>query len=118
MSNERALAEGARAWPFEEARRVVQRIDGKAPEKGYVLFETGYGPSGLPHFGTFGEVARTTLVRRAFQRLYDVPTRLFCFSRDQDFLRMVPDHIPNKEMAAAQLGPPLLPLPDTLSQNK
>src|SRR3546814_2269968 len=103
MSNERALAEGARAWPFEEARRVVQRIDGKAPEKGYVLFETGYGPSGLPHIGTFGEVARTTMVRQAFQRLSDVPTRLFCFSDDMDGLRKVPDNIPNKEMVAEHL---------------
>src|SRR3546814_1582299 len=91
MSNERALAEAARAWPFEEARRVLQRIDGNAPKKGYVLFETGYGPSGLPHIGTFGEVARTTMVRQAFQRLCDVPARLFCFSADMDGLRKAPE---------------------------
>src|SRR3546814_12371678 len=97
MSNERARAGGARAWPFEEARRGVQRIDGKAPEKGYVLFETGYGPSGLPHIGTFGEVARTTMVRQAFQRLSDVPTRLLCFSDDMDGLRKVPDNITRSE---------------------
>ncbi|GAB4223664.1 MAG: lysine--tRNA ligase [Kiloniellaceae bacterium] len=112
MSNERELAEGARAWPFEEARRVVKRIGGKTPEKGYVLFETGYGPSGLPHIGTFGEVARTTMVRQAFQRLSDVPTRLFCFSDDMDGLRKVPDNIPNKEMVAEHLGKPLTQIPD------
>jgi lysyl-tRNA synthetase class 1 len=112
MTDERTLAEGARAWPFEEARRVLQRIDGKAPEKGYVLFETGYGPSGLPHIGTFGEVARTTMVRQAFQRLSDVPTRLFCFSDDMDGLRKVPDNIPNKEMVAEHLGRPLTQIPD------
>ena len=65
----RELAENSRAWPFEEARKVVKRLGGKVPEKGYVLFETGYGPSGLPHIGTFGEVLRTTMVRRAFELL-------------------------------------------------
>src|SRR3546814_7739300 len=82
MSNERALAEGARAWPFEEARRVAQRIDGKAPEKGHVLFETGYGPPGLPHIGTFGELARTNMVRQALQRLSAVSTRRVRFAGD------------------------------------
>ena len=112
MTSERELAEGARAWPFEEARRVVKRLGGKTPEKGYVLFETGYGPSGLPHIGTFGEVARTTMVRQAFQRLSDVPTRLFCFSDDMDGLRKVPDNIPNKAMVAEHLGKPLTQIPD------
>jgi lysyl-tRNA synthetase, class I len=72
MASERELAKAARAWPFEEARKLVDRTGGKAPEKGYVLFETGYGPSGLPHIGTFGEVVRTTMVRQAFRRLSDV----------------------------------------------
>ncbi len=112
MANERELAEGARAWPFEEARRVVKRLAGKKPEKGYVLFETGYGPSGLPHIGTFGEVARTTMVRQAFQRLSDMPSKLFCFSDDMDGLRKVPDNIPNKEMVAEHLGKPLTQIPD------
>ena len=70
----RKLAKSARAWPFEEARKVLARIAGKVPEKGYVLFETGYGPSGLPHIGTFGEVVRTTMVRHAFSALSDIPT--------------------------------------------
>jgi lysyl-tRNA synthetase class 1 len=112
MTSERELAQHAKAWPFEEARKLLDRTGGATPEKGYVLFETGYGPSGLPHIGTFGEVVRTTMVRRAFQRLSDVPTRLFCFSDDMDGLRKVPDNIPNKEMVAQHLGKPLTRIPD------
>ena len=120
MTNiDRTIAEAARAWPFEEARKIVARIGGpenaSVPAKGYVLFETGYGPSGLPHIGTFGEVVRTTMVRQAFQRLSDVPTRLFCFSDDMDGLRKVPDNVPNKEMLAAHLGKPLTSVPDPFS---
>jgi hypothetical protein len=69
MSDLRAYAETSNAWPFVEARSVLKRVDGKTPKKGYVLFETGYGPSGLPHIGTFGEVARTSMVRHAFAQL-------------------------------------------------
>jgi lysyl-tRNA synthetase class 1 len=112
MTSERELAMQARAWPFEEARKLLARTQGKAPAKGYVLFETGYGPSGLPHIGTFGEVARTTMVRHAFQRLSDIPTRLFAFSDDMDGLRKVPDNVPNKEMLAQHLGKPLTAIPD------
>ncbi len=123
MSGERALAEAARAWPFEEARKIVERIGGKVPAKGYVLFETGYGPSGLPHIGTFGEVVRTTMVRQAFQRLCpDIPTRLFAFSDDLDGLRKVPDNVPNQEMMARYIGDkvrsfgsPLTSIPDPFS---
>jgi len=102
----------AKAWPFQEAQRLLQRIDGQAPAKGYVLFETGYGPSGLPHIGTFGEVARTSMVRRAFAELSDVPTRLIAFSDDMDGLRKVPDNIPDREMVAQHLGKPLTEVPD------
>ena len=116
---ERELAPAARAWPFEEARKLVERVakggGAKAPEKGYVLLETGYGPSGLPHIGTFGEVARTTMVRQAFQRLSDIPARLFCFSDDMDGFRKVPDNVPNKDMLAAHLGKPLTSVPDPFS---
>ena len=115
MTSERELAAAAKAWPFEEARKVVKRLGGKTPDKGYVLFETGYGPSGLPHIGTFGEVVRTTCVRQAFQRLSDVPTKLYCFSDDMDGLRKVPDNIPNKEMIAQHLGKPLTDIPDPFS---
>ena len=113
MSGEQELALQAKAWPFEEARKLIARYKGKAPAKGYVLFETGYGPSGLPHIGTFGEVARTTMVRRAFQIMApDVPTKLFAFSDDMDGLRKVPDNIPNQEMVREHLGKPLTKVPD------
>ena len=109
---ERELARDARAWPFAEARKLLARYEKAPPEKGYVLFETGYGPSGLPHIGTFGEVVRTTMVRQAFRRLSDIPTRLFCFSDDMDGLRKVPDNVPNRAMLAGHLGQPLTRIPD------
>ena len=109
----RELAEQSNAWPFEEARKIVARL--KRQPKDEVIFETGYGPSGLPHIGTFGEVVRTTMVRQAFKRLSDVPARLFCFSDDMDGLRKVPDNVPNKEMLAAHLGKPLTSVPDPFS---
>jgi len=105
-------AQTSQAWPFEEARKLVERQ--KKSGKAEVLFETGYGPSGLPHIGTFGEVARTTMVRRAFETLTGgkVPTRLIAFSDDMDGLRKVPDNVPNKEMLAQHLGRPLTEVPD------
>ena len=112
MASERELALHARAWPFEEARKLLVRIEGAASAKGHALFETGYGPSGLPHIGTFGEVVRTTMVRQAFRRLSDVPTRLIAFSDDMDGLRKVPDNVPNREMLAQHLGKPLTAVPD------
>jgi len=118
MSGERGLAEQAKAWPFEEARKLVARYAESPPEKGYVLLETGYGPSGLPHIGTFGEVVRTTMVRQAFQRLSDIPTRLFCFSDDMDGLRKVPDNVPNKEMVRSYLGMPLTRIPDPFGSHE
>jgi len=105
-----ALASGA--WPFKEAEKLVKRYKQGAPEKGYVLFETGYGPSGLPHLGTFGEVARTTMVMRAFQEISDIPTRLICFSDDMDGLRKVPGNVPNQELLAGAIGKPLTQVPD------
>jgi lysyl-tRNA synthetase class 1 len=111
-SQDRAAASEARSWPFEEARKVLARVQGAVPAKGYVLFETGYGPSGLPHIGTFGEVARTSFVRHAFATLSDIPTRLFAFSDDMDGLRRVPDNVPNREMVAQHLGKPLTAIPD------
>jgi lysyl-tRNA synthetase class 1 len=108
----RAAAQTAKAWPFEEARKLVARFSKAPPAKGHVLFETGYGPSGLPHIGTFGEVVRTTMVRRAFTLLSDLPTRLVCFSDDMDGLRKVPENIPNKELVAPHLGKPLTQVPD------
>jgi lysyl-tRNA synthetase class 1 len=102
----------ANAWPFEEARKILARIE--ATGQAEVLFETGYGPSGLPHIGTFGEVARTSMVRHAFRVLTEdrIKTRLIAFSDDMDGLRKVPDNIPNKELVAAHLGKPLTEVPD------
>ena len=105
-------AMNSKAWPFQEAQRLVKRYSKKPPEKGYVLFETGYGPSGLPHIGTFGEVARTTMVRRAFEAISDIPTKLISFSDDMDGLRKVPDNVPNREEMAEHLQKPLSDVPD------
>ena len=116
MDELRAAAESSKAWPFEEARRLARRYRDGPPAKGYVLFETGYGPSGLPHIGTFGEVARTTMIRRAFQAISDVPTRLICFSDDLDGMRKVPDNVPNQEMLRANLQRPLTSVPDPFGE--
>ncbi len=105
-------AKDSKAWPFEQARKLLQRLERMPSPPETVLFETGYGPSGLPHIGTFGEVARTTMVRHAFSLLSDLPTRLVCFSDDMDGLRKVPDNIPNKEMLTEHLGKPLTAVPD------
>ncbi|KMO28639.1 lysine--tRNA ligase, partial [Methylobacterium variabile] len=115
LSIDPALAEAAAsapAWPFEEARKLVARLERTG--KGEVLFETGYGPSGLPHIGTFGEVARTSMVRHAFRVLTNdsVPTRLVAFSDDMDGLRKVPDNVPNKALLAENLNKPLTAVPD------
>ena len=116
MTTLRDAAMNSKAWPFEEARRVLKRYEKKAPEKGYVLFETGYGPSGLPHIGTFGEVQRTTMIRRAFEIISDIPTRLFCFSDDLDGMRKVPDNVPNPEMLRENLQRPLTSVPDPFGE--
>ncbi len=109
---DKQLALACSAWPMQEALALVERYKNAPPAKGYVLFETGYGPSGLPHIGTFGEVARTTMVRRAFEAISDIPTKLICFSDDMDGLRKVPDNLPNPEMIKANLGKPLTSVPD------
>ncbi|MCF1707344.1 lysine--tRNA ligase [Tabrizicola sp. J26] len=118
MSALRDAAMKSKAWPFEEARAILKRYEKKDPEKGYVLFETGYGPSGLPHIGTFGEVARTTMIRRAFEIISDIPTRLFCFSDDLDGMRKVPDNVPHPEMLRENLQRPLTSVPDPFGQYK
>ena len=108
----RVVAGHSAAWPFEEARKIVARLQ-KHP-KDTVVFETGYGPSGLPHIGTFGEVARTSMVRHAFRVLTGdaVKTRLIAFSDDMDGLRKVPDNVPNRAMLETHLGKPLTRIPD------
>jgi lysyl-tRNA synthetase class 1 len=121
LSLDPALVEAAQtatAWPFEEARKLVERL--KRTGKKEALFETGYGPSGLPHIGTFGEVARTSMVRHAFRVLTGdtIPTRLVAFSDDMDGLRKVPDNVPNKELLASALGKPLTQVPDPFGTHK
>ncbi len=114
-ASQAAALNDARAWPFEEARRLIKRLDqlpgGSAKT---VLFETGYGPSGLPHIGTFGEVARTTMVRHAFEILTEGrrATRLICFSDDMDGLRKVPSNVPNQDLLRQHLDKPLTVVPD------
>jgi lysyl-tRNA synthetase class 1 len=110
------VAQSSRAWPFEEARKLIARVERTGQRE--VLFETGYGPSGLPHMGTFGEVARTTMVRQAFRLLTGdaIKTRLLAFSDDMDGLRKAPDNIPNRAMIAAHLGKPLSEVPDPFGE--
>ena len=109
-----AAAGRSKAWPFEEAKKIVARIEKRKDASKPVIFETGYGPSGLPHIGTFGEVARTTMVRHAFRVLTgdSVPTRLLCFSDDMDGMRKVPDNVPNPELLRANLGKALTNVPN------
>ena len=108
----RAAAMQSKAWPYEEARKLLKRWPEGKPDGAPIIFETGYGPSGLPHIGTFNEVLRTTFVRRAFQELSDQPTRLIAFSDDLDGLRKVPDNIPDAALLEANLGKPLTQIPD------
>jgi lysyl-tRNA synthetase class 1 len=105
-------AQTAKAWPFEEARKLVSRL--KQTGKKEALFETGYGPSGLPHIGTFGEVARTTMVRTAFRLLTrdEIPTRLLCFSDDMDGMRKIPENVPDRAFLEPHLHKPLTSVPN------
>ena len=113
MVSGRHPALASKAWPFAEAGRLLDRLESRPDPKGHVLFETGYGPSGLPHIGTFGEVARTTMVRNAFSLVGSgVPSRLVVFSDDMDGLRSAPDNVPNRDMLAEHLGKPLTSAPD------
>ncbi len=117
-----ALREAAlisKAWPFEEARKLLKRYPQGKPDGAAVVFETGYGPSGLPHIGTFQEVLRTTLIRRAYEVLTDgAPTRLIAFSDDMDGLRKVPENLPEQAMLAAHLGQPLSRIPDPFGHHE
>ncbi|EYD74004.1 Lysyl-tRNA synthetase (class I) [Rubellimicrobium mesophilum DSM 19309] len=115
MASLREAAMTSKAWPFEEARALLKRVEG-GPAKDHVLFETGYGPSGLPHIGTFGEVLRTTMIRRAFEVISEMPTRLIVFSDDLDGMRKVPDNVPNTEMLRLHLQQPLTTVPDPFGE--
>ena len=111
--------QNSNAWPVLEAQRIYNHINGKVPEKGFVLFETGYGPSGLPHIGTFGEVVRTVFVKFAFEQLYpNIPTKLYCVSDDIDGMRKIPENLPNKELLIPHLKKPLTKVPDPFCTHK
>ena len=111
-------ARRSKAWPFEEAQKVVERLRRRPVQVDEVIFETGYGPSGLPHIGTFVEVARTSMVRTAFRMLTEdkVPTRLICFSDDMDGLRKVPGNVPNRDAMQAYINQPLTKVPDPFGE--
>ena len=106
----------SKAWPYEEARKLLKRWPGGKPGNAPMIFETGYGPSGLPHIGTFNEVARTTFVRHAYEELTGAPTRLIAFSDDMDGLRKVPDNVPNQKLLQENLGKPLTTIPDPFGE--
>ena len=118
----RSAAMQSKAWPYEEARKLLKRWPEGKPPKGSspdpVIFETGYGPSGLPHIGSWNEVARTTFVRHAYEELTGAPTRLIAFSDDMDGLRKVPDNLPNQQMLADNLGRPLTQIPDPFATHE
>ena len=99
------------SWPFQEARLIAKKIN-KKPEKGYILFQSGYGASGLPHIGTFGEVSRTQMIMNVFNKISDIPTKLITFSDDYDALRKVPENLPNQKMLKENLGKPVSSIPD------
>jgi lysyl-tRNA synthetase class 1 len=114
MTDLSTFAQTAKAWPFEQARLVKKRVEKSGMQGGAVIFETGYGPSGLPHIGTFGEVVRTTMVQHAFRILTndEYPTKLICFSDDMDGMRKVPSNLPNQDMLAGYIDKPLTDVPD------
>ena len=118
MHEMREAARASKAWPFEEARRVIRRFRDSSTPKDELVFQTGYGPSGLPHIGTFGEVARTSMVRHAFGQLSDIPTRLVCFSDDMDGFRKVPGNVPMQEELRQNLHLPLTKVRDPFGRHK
>ena len=103
-------------WPFIEAKKLLKRLKNRSKKE--IIFQTGYGPSGLPHIGTFGEVLRTSMVIKAFQHLSSLPTKLFVFSDDMDGLRKVPKNVPNKDMIERNLEKPLSNIPDPFNTFK
>lgn len=115
----RSAAMSSKAWPYEEARKLLKRWPDGKPAGEPMIFETGYGPSGLPHIGTFNEVARTSFVRHAFEELTGgASTRLIAFSDDMDGLRKVPDNVPNQKLLEDNLGKPLTRIPDPFGEHE
>ena len=111
MNIDFSKADQINTWPFQEAKLIKKKIN-KKPDKGYILFQSGYGASGLPHIGTFGEVSRTRMIINAFNKISDIPTKLITFSDDYDALRKVPENLPNQKMLKENLGKPVSSVPD------
>ena len=106
------------AWPFVEAKKMLRERKLSIEKKGKIILQTGYGPSGLPHIGTFGEVARTSMMVNALKELTDIPTEIITFSDDMDGLRKVPDNVPNKKLLEDNLHKPLTQVPDPFDKFK
>jgi len=115
---ENSILQESNSWPFVEARGLIQDRRKLIEKKGKVVLQTGYGPSGLPHIGTFAEVARTTMMANAIKQLIDIPTEIITFSDDMDGLRKVPDNIPNKKILEKNLHKPLTSIPDPFNKFK
>jgi len=109
---DKSIIEATNSWPFVEARKLVKERKKIYEKKGKITLQTGYGPSGLPHIGTFAEVVRTTMMVNAIKRLTDIPTEIITFSDDMDGLRKIPDNVPNKEILEKNLHKPLTAVPD------
>ena len=104
--------EKTNAWPFVEAKRVLKEKKKEIEKKGKIVLQTGYGPSGLPHIGTFGEVVRTTMIVNALNHLTDLPKEIITFSDDMDGLRKIPENVPNSDLLKKNLHKPLTSIPD------
>jgi len=109
---DKSIIQGTNSWPFVEARKLVKERQKIYEKKGKITLQTGYGPSGLPHIGTFAEVARTTMMVNAIKQIIDIPTEIITFSDDMDGLRKIPDNVPNKEILEKNLHKPLTSIPD------
>ena len=115
---EKTNIEKTNAWPFVEAKKILKERKKFIEEKGKIILQTGYGPSGLPHIGTFGEVARTSMVVNALNNLTDLPKEIITFSDDLDGLRKIPDNVPNQEILNNNLHKPLTKIPDPFGKYK
>ena len=114
----KANIEKTNAWPFVEAKKILRERKKNIEAKGKIVLQTGYGPSGLPHIGTFGEVARTSMVVNAIKQITEIPTEIITFSDDMDGLRKIPENIPNKEILKKNLHKPLTSIPDPFKKYK
>jgi lysyl-tRNA synthetase class 1 len=104
------------AWPFVEAKKLLRERKVHIEKKGKIILQTGYGPSGLPHIGTFGEVARTSMMVNALNYLTDIPKEIITFSDDMDGLRKIPDNVPNQDLLKNNLHKPLTQVPDPFNK--